>query len=1354
NTRTATQALTAGQVVHDTLTVTSTDGTATRLIDVTVNGANDTAVIGGTATGAVTEDVAVNGAGNLATGGTLTVTDVDAGQSTFQAGTTAGTYGSFVLAANGTWTYTASNANASIQALGAGQTLTENFVVRSADGTASTVTVTINGTNDLPEGRDTTVTTLEDTAFVFGLSNFLMNDVDQGNNVTPSAVRIDTLPTNGSLFLNGVLVTAGQVITAAQITGGQLSFMPRPDDNGNGYASLTFSVRDNAGGYDAVPNTVTVNVTPVNDGAPVAGADSFRTTLGNSIVITEAQLLANDLLRDHARITNVSALAGGSGTLVNNNNGTWTYTPGATGNRTFTYTLTDDDGQTSTATVTLNTVAARDDLATVYESALPNGTGGGSAIATGNVMANDGGGTVVNSIVFNGTTYNAVGGVITVNTPLGHLVVQATGANAGNYTYTLDTAANNNTAATDLSVSEVFTYNTNAGVTAALNVTIVDDRPMVYDRQISVSQVALPNYNMVLVLDISGSMVTAEYGGQVRQINADGTTTITTRLAMAKQALVDLVTEYYNQAQNVSIKIVTFSDSATILNGNAAYTTLASTVAAINGIAGTTAGGTNYAAALDATRTAFGTVSSTVNNSAYFLSDGTPGTGNTATATTAYNSFVTANGIDSYAVGIGTGIANTGPLDNIHNVDGDGNGTKDAAIIVPDLNQLGSALLSTVPPAYGGNVVSNGSSGTVLGADGGNVQTVTMRLDSNNDGVPDQDVTFTYNAGTNQITQNGFLTGSFPRSGDLLTLSSGQGFNKGTLIFNFSTGNYTYYTNGLANEGDSFVLRFVARDGDGDVTPTASLTFNIANGVPVARPDTDTLMPNQTHTDGNVITGLGTDGGLSIGSQVASFAAKGGGVDDAVDHARVTSVNFMGQTFNLLANSTGTGTGYTFAVNNGTLTVTGTGTNVGMQLVFKTTGYYDYTPPATTATSAPSTSTATNNFTNAANATANGVTLNGLSRTGTAQTVNYSTTGAGVNGGSANATVDNLERLVINFSRTTHPYGVQNLTFNINAANSNLGPGIAGVIAALTYTFFDVLGNQIGQYYSSAEGNVAMPTDLANIGRVEIEANSPATARIAGVTFSSVGLTTAAGADPVTVGYTLTDDDGQTSSSTLTLNTINNNIYGTDNAETINGTNANDHIMGGAGNDIINGGNGNDVLEGGLGNDTLNGGDGTDVLRGGEGNDILNGGNGNDILVGGKGNDTLTGGAGSDVFRWELADQGVGGAPAVDVITDFNNGTVASGGDVLDLRDLLQGETALGAATGNLTSYLHFATVGSDTVIQISSNGGFSGGFNAGAIDQTITLQNVDLTAAGTFSTDQQIIQDLLSKSKLLVDGT
>lgn len=75
-----------------------------------------------------------------------------------------------------------------------------------------------------------------------------------------------------------------------------------------------------------------------------------------------------------------------------------------------------------------------------------------------------------------------------------------------------------------------------------------------------------------------------------------------------------------------------------------------------------------------------------------------------------------------------------------------------------------------------------------------------------------------------------------------------------------------------------------------------------------------------------------------------------------------------------------------------------------------------------------------------------------------------------------------------------------------------------------------------------------------------------------------------------------------------------------------------DFVDGGAGNDRIWTGAGNDVLAGGAGNDRLYGERGNDLLDGGAGRDTLYGGSGNDILQGGAGRDNLYGGFGSDTF--------------------------------------------------------------------------------------------------------------------------
>src|SRR5258706_3565026 len=89
--------------------------------------------MGGVATGWVTEDVAVT-AGNLVTGGALSIADVDQGQSNFTAqAATAGSngYGTFTLDAAGNWTYTANDSQTAIQQLGAGQSITDSFTATS-----------------------------------------------------------------------------------------------------------------------------------------------------------------------------------------------------------------------------------------------------------------------------------------------------------------------------------------------------------------------------------------------------------------------------------------------------------------------------------------------------------------------------------------------------------------------------------------------------------------------------------------------------------------------------------------------------------------------------------------------------------------------------------------------------------------------------------------------------------------------------------------------------------------------------------------------------------------------------------------------------------------------------------------------------------------------------------------------------------------------------------------------------------------------------------------------------------------------------------------------------------------------
>ncbi|KAA3654940.1 MAG: type I secretion C-terminal target domain-containing protein [Proteobacteria bacterium] len=243
-------------------------------------------------------------------------------------------------------------------------------------------------------------------------------------------------------------------------------------------------------------------------------------------------------------------------------------------------------------------------------------------------------------------------------------------------------------------------------------------------------------------------------------------------------------------------------------------------------------------------------------------------------------------------------------------------------------------------------------------------------------------------------------------------------------------------------------------------------------------------------------------------------------------------------------------------------------------------------------------------------------------------------------------------------------------------------------------------------------------------------------------------------------GFTLIDRDGDTGTGSVTLNITFDQgaptMVGTSSGNTLNGTAGDDIISGLAGNDTINGGDGNDWLSGGDGNDVLNGGNGNDKLVGGNGSDTLNGGAGDDLLIGGAGNDTMTGGLGADVFQWSLADAGTISSPARDTITDFDVALPSAGGDILDLRDLLQ--APVGATAAALDNFLHFQYSGGNTTIYVSTSGAFNDNNSAGGLPsnvsnndvQQIVLNGVNLTAG--FSTDQQVIQDLLTKGKLITD--
>ncbi len=199
---------------------------------------------------------------------------------------------------------------------------------------AGTVTVTINSSNDAPVAVDDTVYMQQVVAHRI---NVLGNDHDVDGSLDASSVQVVAAPGSGS----------------TSIDTGTGSILYTPDMSFNISDSLTYRVQDNQGTWSS-PATVTMTVQPVND-PPLANNDILSL---NEDTATVLNILTNDSDTDGSLdVTTIAIIADVSnGSLVDNNDGTLTYTPDANsyGSDSFTYRVQDDSGDNSgIATVSL-----------------------------------------------------------------------------------------------------------------------------------------------------------------------------------------------------------------------------------------------------------------------------------------------------------------------------------------------------------------------------------------------------------------------------------------------------------------------------------------------------------------------------------------------------------------------------------------------------------------------------------------------------------------------------------------------------------------------------------------------------------------------------------------------------------------------------------------------------------------------------------------------------------------------------------------------------------------------------------------------------------------------------------------
>jgi Ca2+-binding RTX toxin-like protein len=202
-----------------------------------------------------------------------------------------------------------------------------------------------NGVNDAPvlvlPIADQAAT--EETLFAFTLPAGTFNDVD-GDPLTLSAT-----------LANGDPLPAWLTFHPATRT-----FSGTPDDPDLGVISVQVTAADPAG--LVVSGTFAITVTDVNDAPTVSGPVTLAPLAEDTArVITLAQLLANasDLDGDTLDVDN---LAASSGTLVDNNDGTWTFTPAANDDTgvTFTYDVVDGQGGTAATSASLDLTSVND----------------------------------------------------------------------------------------------------------------------------------------------------------------------------------------------------------------------------------------------------------------------------------------------------------------------------------------------------------------------------------------------------------------------------------------------------------------------------------------------------------------------------------------------------------------------------------------------------------------------------------------------------------------------------------------------------------------------------------------------------------------------------------------------------------------------------------------------------------------------------------------------------------------------------------------------------------------------------------------------------------------------------------
>ncbi len=354
------------ETTSDSYTYTISDGNGgsdSGVVSITVTPVNDAPVVTGNSDattdegGSVTTDVLSNATD--ADGDPLTVT-ID----------TQGTNGLASVNSDGTITYTHDGS----------ETTSDSYTYTISEGNGGSdsgvVFITVTPVNDAPVANDDSATTMEGGSIT---TDVLLNDMD---------AEMATLTVTGA--------TPGNNGFTSVNSDGTITYTH--DGSETTSDSYSYTISDGNGGSDS--GVVSITVTPVND-APVAYDDSATTSEDTAVTVAVS---ANDTDVDGLVVPTSAAVLNSpsNGSLVNNGDGTITYTPNPNfnGTDTFSYTIADDDGATDSAIVFITVTPVND-----------------APVVTGNPDATtDEGGSVTTDVLSNATDADGDPLTVTVDT--------------------------------------------------------------------------------------------------------------------------------------------------------------------------------------------------------------------------------------------------------------------------------------------------------------------------------------------------------------------------------------------------------------------------------------------------------------------------------------------------------------------------------------------------------------------------------------------------------------------------------------------------------------------------------------------------------------------------------------------------------------------------------------------------------------------------------------------------------------------------------------------------------------------------------------------------------------------------